>query len=354
MSTQTPQEELGSKISSIQSQISQLQEAVQLANARDSIEDIQTIVNSLAQRIADLRGKGYAFDKDMEDQAADYQKQWQELSPSVTQQIDTQANSLQAALKPLENKMNQVARLSDNPSAAQPTLKSLETGLNTLESKVEAAERAISGMYDQFNSQLSQLKSKLYKIEWMMTELSEATFQLLPTESGIMAVKAVWARSGKEKKGDPEGVLYLTDQRLIFEQKEKVATKKVLFVATEKQTVQELLLDVPIALVEGIELSKTGLMKNEDHIELKFAPDAQVPSAHFHIWQSNEEWQSLINRAKARDFDKGRAIEIDQETLDKAKSVPSKCPSCGASIDQVVMRGVDSIQCEYCGTTIRL
>ena len=41
-----------------------------------------------------------------------------------------------------------------------------------------------------------------------------------------MGVKAVWTKDGKEDKSDPEGTLYLTDQRLLFEQKEEVATKK--------------------------------------------------------------------------------------------------------------------------------
>jgi DNA repair exonuclease SbcCD ATPase subunit len=351
MSAQTPSEDLASKISSIQSRISQLQEAVQLTSARDSIEDLQTTVNNLSQRIAALRSKGYAFDKNLEGQAADYQKQWQELSPSVTQQINNQASSLQAAIRTLEAWASQ---LISNPSAAQSAVTSLEADVQVLEDKVAAAERTISGMYNQFYSQVGILQSRLQRIEWMMTELSEATFQLLPTESGIMAVKAVWARTGEEKKDDPEGVLYLTDQRLIFEQKEEVATKKVLFIATEKQKIQDLMLDMPVGLVEGIEISKKGLMKNEDHIALKCAAGAPVNEARFHIWQSNEEWQSLINRAKAGEFDKDRAIEIDQETLDKVKSVPGQCPSCGGKIDQVVMRGMDSITCEFCGSVIRL
>ncbi|MBN1430884.1 MAG: hypothetical protein JXB07_21115 [Anaerolineae bacterium] len=354
MSTQTPSDDLAGKISAIQGQIGQLQTAVQLAQARDSIEDLQTSVNSLDQRIADLRRKGYAFDKHLEDQAADYRKQWQALSPSVTQQINDQAGSLQSALKPLETKMSQLVRLGNNPSAVQPVMKGLEADVKNLEDKVEAVERAINGMYDQFYSQLSGLQSRLNKIEWTMKALAEATFRLLPTESGIMAVKAVWARTGEEKKGDPSGILYLTDQRLLFEQKEEIATKKVLFIATEKQKVQDLMLDVPVALVEEIELSKKGVMKNEDHITFKFGAGAPVNAAHFHIWQSNLEWQSIVNRAKAGEFDTDRAIEIDQETLDKIKSTPGKCPYCGGDIDQVVTRGMDSIKCKFCGSTIRL
>ena len=209
-------------------------------------------------------------------------------------------------------------------------------------------------MYDQFNNQVYAATKHLDDIEYLVTQLAEASFQLLPTEAGIAAVKAVWCKTGKEQKGDPEGVLYLTDQRLIFEQKEEIATKKVLFVVTEKQKVQGLQLEAPVALVEKVDTSKQGMLKNEDHIEIHFLSGAPVQMAHFHIWQENTAWQALINRAKSKDFDKGRAVALDQAAVDKVKAAPAQCPSCGGNITTVVLRGMDSITCEYCGFVIRL
>jgi hypothetical protein len=209
-------------------------------------------------------------------------------------------------------------------------------------------------MYNQFNNQVYAVTKHLDEIDYLLTQLAEATFQLLPTEAGIAAVKAVWCKTGKEQKGDPDGVLYLTDQRLVFEQKEEVATKKVLFIATEKQKLQQLQLETPVALVDTITTSKQGMLKNEDHIELRFKTGAPVESAHFHIWKENSAWQALINRAKAKDFDAGRAVALDQAAVDRVKAAPSQCPNCGGNITQVVLRGQDSIKCEYCGFVIRL
>jgi hypothetical protein len=182
-------------------------------------------------------------------------------------------------------------------------------------------------MYNQFNNQLYTATRHLEEIEYLLTQLAEASFQLLPTEAGIAAVKAAWCKSGKEQKGDPEGVLYLTDQRLIFEQKEEIATKKVLFVVTEKQKVQGLQLEAPVALVDKVETSKQGLLKNEDHIEIHFGSGAHVQMAHFHIWLEATAWQALINRAKVKDFDQGRAVALDQAAVEKVKSAPAQCPS---------------------------
>ena len=170
----------------------------------------------------------------------------------------------------------------------------------------------------------------------------------------MAAVKAVWCKSGKEQKDDPEGILFLTDQRILFEQKQEVATKKVLFFATEKQKVQALQWEIPAALLDQVLTSKQGLMKNEDHLEIRFRSGASLQSAHMHIWQDCESWQALLNRARSKEFDQDRVVAIDQGELDKVKAAPTQCPSCGAILDAVVLRGQDSIKCEYCGAVIRL
>ena len=46
-----------------------------------------------------------------------------------------------------------------------------------------------------------------------------------------MAVRATWQKGGED---NPQGILYLTDQRLLFEQKQEIGAKKVLFITTEK------------------------------------------------------------------------------------------------------------------------
>jgi len=354
MATPNPAQQIADEISSLQSKVGELQGSVRLTKARDAVEDLQTTINGLAQRIATLRTRGYLFEKDMENQAQAFVGSWALLYPNLQSQINIQASTLENSLRPIEMQMPQLSAVASNPAAARGLLGTLQSAINMLEDKVSATEKTIDGMYDQFNNQVYQFTKHLDEIEYLVTQLAEATFQLLPTEGGIAAIKAVWCKTGKEQKGDPEGVLYLTDQRVLFEQKEEIVTKKVLFVATEKQKVQQLQIECPVPLVDKVDLSKQGLLKNEDHIEIRFASGAPVEVAHFHIWQDNTTWQQLINRAKSKDFDKGRAVAIDQAVVDKVKAAPSQCPNCGGNITQVVMRGMDNIKCEYCGFVIRL
>jgi hypothetical protein len=318
------------------------------------VEDLGGSVNRLDQRVADLRQKGYAFEKELETQAGDFAKGWGEIAPDLEEEISREAASLARSLPPLETRLAALTGERGAPAVLLPRAERLKTELENLEGRVEAVEENIRGAYDQFQSNVNQLESHLGHLEWMMTELSEASFQLLAGESGIMAVKAVWAQEGKQTKEDPEGVLYLTDQRIIFEQKEKVATKKVLFVATEKELVQEMLWEVPVVLVQEAKSRKEGFLNKDDYLELTLDSRALMDKVHTHIWQRGDDWVALVNRARAGEFDQNRAIPVDEGLLERVKNAPTKCPSCGGAINQPILRGMETITCEYCGDVIRI
>lgn len=349
-----PAQEIQSQIRVLQNRVGEMQNRVRLNQARDAVEDLQSNINDLAQRIAGLRTRGYVFEKDLEAQAQAFVESWAMLYPNVQAQINQQSAALINALRPIELQMPQLAAAAASPATARSILDSLGLAVDQLDSKVNAAERMVSGMYDQFGAQVSTFSRHLGDIDYMLKNLAEATFTLLPTEGGIAAVKAVWCKTGKEQKDDPQGVLFLTDQRILFEQKEEVATKKVLFVATEKQKIQALQWEVPLALLDKVMTSKQGLLKNEDHIEIRFLPGAPLAAAHLHIWQDCAFWQGLLQRAKTKDFDQGRAVALDQAVVDKVRAAPTQCPSCGGAITKPVLRGQDTIKCEYCGLEIRL
>ena len=113
--------------------------------------------------------------------------------------------------------------------------------------------------------------------------------------------------------------------------------------------------DTALGHIEEVTASKRGLFKNEDHLEIKFGREASIDFAHLHLYgQDSEKWQTEINRAKAGEYDQDRAIEIDEEVVEKVKDAPTICPGCGAALTQKVLRGMDSITCEFCGTMIRI
>ena len=353
MADQTIAEQVKNDLSNLQSSLGELQGTVRLTDINDRVEDLGSEVKALDQRIKSLRQRGYAFEKELEGQATEFEREWVKIEPGLKTRIEKESQALTSSLRPLENQITAVVGDSSSPASLKPRVERIKSQVETLEGRVEAIEENIRGEYDGFSSEVSKLKYHLSKIEWTITEISEATFELLATESAIMAVKAVWAKGEKQTKNDPEGVLYLTDQRIIFEQKEKVATKKVLFIATEKKLIQETLWESPVQLVEEVKSRDEGFLGKDDYIDLQFGSGAPYDIIHLHIWHPGDEWVALINRARADDFDQTRAIPISKEVLEKVKNAPTKCPSCGGAINQVILRGMDTLECEYCGDTIR-
>src|SRR5689334_2209224 len=211
MATPNPAQQIANEISTLQSQVSQLQDDVRLSRVRDAVEDLQTNINGMTQRVANLRQGGYAFEKELEAQAADFVKQWSSLYPSLTTQINSQSATLQAAIHPLEAQLTQLATLASNPNAARPVLTNATSAAKQLEDQASAAERMIDGMYNTLRNNVAEVNRHLTDLESMVKNLAEASFKLLATESGIMAVKAVWYQNDKEKTEDPDGILYLTD-----------------------------------------------------------------------------------------------------------------------------------------------
>ena len=275
--------------------------------------------------------------------------------PAITTVIDQQTYQLQLSVRPIEMQISALSTQLGNPDYGLTLASQLRTDINTLEGRISGAESTVHGMYDTFYSEANKFNTELERIKWMLDQLDQASFNLMATEGALAAVKATWTRDGREDKDDPQGILYLTDQRLLFEQKQQVATKKVLFITTESKMVQQLSLDLPLMKIEEVKASKQGFLKNEDFVDYRFASGTQVPTAQFHIFgQDGGAWVALVNRARNHDFDKDRAIEIDKAEEEKVKDAPTICPSCGGTIRQAVLRGMATITCEYCGRVIKL
>lgn len=355
MAEETPQQKMNRRLNALHSDLKSLQSSARLANVRDSVEDIDTLVNGLPSRIQELRQRGYVFGKGLEKKAGDLAAQWKPIQEKALKEIQLQVPRLEADLRPLEGRVALVQGRSSDPQAIEPTVTRLESELKSIKERASAIENSVRGMYDGLSREVNVLKADLDRTSWMLQQFTEATFQLLPTEGPVMAVKAVYSRDSKVGDDDPEGILYLTDQRLFFEQKEEIATKKLLFITREKEKVHKLLLEAPVVLVERVLASKKGLFGHEDHLELSFKPGAPVASAWFHLdGQDCNRWQGLLGQARSGEFDADRAVAVDPAQEHKVKSAPGKCPSCGAPVTQVVLRGMDSITCEFCQYVMRL
>jgi hypothetical protein len=339
-------EESQAKLRELQDQLGDLQESLSLAAVQDNMEEIRTTLTLLPTDIENLRTRGYAFRSFLERKVEVLTRQWEDASRQVSREVPRLTRELQREADEAERALHQAM------AGGTVKISRADSAIEALEHRIDGAESAVRAMYEKLQQNVNQTKSQVERITWLLDQMDQASFELRPAEDPVAACKAQFMEN---KKDGPKGVLYLTDERLIFEQKEKRATKKVLFIATEKETLQELIFAVPIGQIERIETGQKGFLGRKEMMELRFTPEADWDGVLLRLrGADNETWAGLIGRVKSGEIAKERSRPKDVDVLEGIQDVPTKCSTCGATLDVDIVRGMREITCEYCGTVIRL
>ncbi len=338
------------------SRFSYLQNQLLLTDINDDIGDSDAAVAALPGNLENIRARGYVFKSYLEKKVETLTAQWQETRPRVVEAVETQQRSLQMDATNVQNLLNR--------------RQSASLALTSLEGKVHAAQNTVRGLYDNLDDNLNQTQQQIDDVSWTMQQAELASFGFLPTEAPVEAVPANWKKPGDNDGVD--GMLMLTDQRLLFEQKEEVATKKILFITTEKKKVQALNWQIPAAHIDKAAGAKKGLMGKDDFLTLTCSSDGAFQNAdgsplyiqgvggkmtgmELHLkGETGEAWQGFIGRVKSKEIEKERTVPVDEKAVEAAAAAPTKCPTCGATLNQTVMRGQTEMKCDYCGSVIRL
>ncbi|MBK9055761.1 MAG: hypothetical protein IPL78_34135 [Chloroflexi bacterium] len=343
--------EIISQINSLRSRFTNLESEAQLSNVYASIGELDNRLAEIPLTLDALRARGYVHSAQLEDRLEALDEQWDQVRPRVESTLGDHINRLDSDLDNVGLQMNRINGRN------QATLTTAETALNGLQSKISSATSGVSGLYDNLLTSLHGIEAQLSQVEWMLAQFDEsAEVDLREAEGPLMAVEAEWQPDGKE---GPDGVLYLTDQRLMFEQKEEVTTKKFLgLFKSESEKLQGLKLDIAVSDIESVEDSEEGGflgMGKKDILEFVFSANATVSRARFHLkGQESRDWAVLVRRVTSGDIDKDRADDYVEE-LEGAEALaaafPSECPNCYAPLE-AQPRGVTSVQCEFCGAVI--
>ena len=352
--TTSPLTEYQSQLTDLQNTVNELHEKARLNSFRTRVATLEGKTQGMDARVKKMRTDGYPFEKNLAVDSSSLTSRWAKIKPDVELRLGRESASLQSALPGLEAKVSAMTANRGNLPYLQSTLPGVKAETEAYGSRIDAAESSLDAVVDPISAEIDKYCAHLDEIEKMLKDLQTASFQLFTSEAGILAVKAVWVKGGDEDKDDPEGLLFLTDQRLVFEQREEVATKKVLFITTERKTVQQLGFEIHINQVEEVVPSKQGVFKNEDNIRLNFAVGGFAPSATLHIWKDASDWAAIFNQVQSGQFSANRAIPLDPSLAEKARLAPTECPKCGGKITTPVVRGQDSITCSFCGSVIKL
>ncbi|MDY0020584.1 MAG: hypothetical protein RBT47_11330 [Anaerolineae bacterium] len=324
----------------------------------DRFEDMTSSVNALDEQISSLRARGYQFGRGWEDQAGALSAQWSAQRAQATRTLEGERQVLLSAVQ-------EVSDLVDRASRQPALIETAEGRASNLESRIRESGYRVEGVFDKTEESVEQLRDELEGVEFLMDSLESASFKLYPEEHGVMVSKAAWLPKGTE---EIEGLLFLTDSRLMFEQREEVATKKILFITTEKKLVQELLWQAPIGGVEVLAAEdKKAFLSHKEMLTFRLDSDDAPPEVTVELADDdNEAWARFIRRVQegqleADRYDAAPSAEAELSGAAEApgaagatsSSLPTRCSNCGAPFP-TIYKGMQQITCGYCGMVTRL
>jgi predicted nucleic acid-binding Zn-ribbon protein len=290
-------------VNALQSDLTDLQTRASFSNLQTDVAELDASLSHALDLLESARDKGYTYQADLEDIAYQAANRWEEVYNQVMDDIEQQANVWENNINPFHQK---VSRLNSSiaSTSASGMVSDIQRDVDRALSNIDSAERKIEAIYTDIEGQVRELNSRLTTIHWALDQASEASFDFQDNEDLVMAVKARWDQEGKD---DPEGILFLTNQNLIFERKEKVATKKVLFVTTASELVQEAMIHSSLAEINEVKGRNKGVFGHQDFIDVTFT-DKQLGKVPFHIdGQDSDKWMRLINDAKSGKIEEDRA-----------------------------------------------
>ena len=313
--------------------------------------DLESKINKMPADIEQIRSRGYAFRSYLERKAEVFHNHWQDIRHRVSRAIDDEIGELRDDLDSVDVRIQKAERVTDAPEKLQSFLPQLESAIDSLENRIEAAEDRVKAIYSTLKQDVDSTIGQLRQINWICDRKDEASFDFLAGESVFLVAEAEWVATGKGKD-DPDGFLFLTDQRLVFEQKEKVGKKLGMFGGKE---VHELEWEIPLHQIESFEDENKGMFGGKDMLHFTLGSGAAYPKITVEVKGSadNKFWVKQIQRMIAGDTDDERAIEPDPEVVETLRNAPSECHVCGATIPMLVA-GQSQVECAYCGTVIRL
>ncbi len=347
--TQTPAE----RLSSLRTDWERTSGTLTLTSMTTSVEDVTHSLESLRQDLNELETRGYQFSSGWAASAEILERRWQRQRGEVKRLIDNERRALR-------NSARSVERILSEASRDHNLIDEAEARIDAVESSIHSAEQRIRAAFSKTSGEVDEIQRKVDHAHRLLDNLADASFQLYPDEDAVDFCEAVWVSDHEE----PEGLLFLTTNRLVFEQREKVAKKKVLFIAVKKELIQEKLWESPIGAVSELESEdERAFLKRKQLLTLRFHERTRDTPGEItlqlkHI--DNDVWVEKIHRVQSGKIDLARPNRevpqptgADSEAPEEDREIPTICPNCSAPLPPA-FKGMQQLTCDYCGTVVNL
>jgi len=328
----------------------ELVESASFEYHNDRVDRLGERVEELPEKIESLRERGYVFRSFLEDKAEKFADEYNDVREQVSEKIGSELDDLGNDINRPKPLLTNLERQIDNDRLFEKLSEQATEAVEELEEAVNTANDEVEEIYGTLEKDVESTYRQIRDIEWVLDQAEDTSFDFADGENVFLAAEAELVLTGKGRK-DPDGILFLTNQRLVFEQRETTGKTLGMFGGKKEHEIEW---ETPLAAVETIDIENKGLFKGKDMLNFTMsAGDMTEVTVEVKGRADNKFWQKQIERMASGESDDERAIEADEDTKEALKSAPAECHICGATLP-AAEAGAASVTCQYCGTTVQL
>lgn len=267
---------------------------VDFPQLRERLNSLQDRLNNLPSAIQALRGQGYTLRTTLENRAQAVAQQLSEVQAQFDRFVDEESRDLRRQVRQAEDQAEALEARRAEPDQA---LSEFNSDVQTLTSAITAAENRLGNLISAAENAFFTLNARVEQIKFVLEQATNAGFQMAAGETVYTAAKAEWD-DGKDK---PEGIMFITTQRVIFEQRENVGGG--LF--RKGEFTQKVLWEAPLNAITEVGSEDKGLFGTKDLVHLKLAPGQYFGEINFEVKQGgvdSKAWAEEIRRAQRGEF----------------------------------------------------
>lgn len=254
----------------LRTEIDNLRRSATEQSLLSNVHNTTARIRSYADTLKACRQQGYAFADDLDAQIANLMQRWPKIEMDALDVAQSRARKLDWELQDLQEMTRNLDQAEGSSFEIQRQRATSE--INRLREQVQEAERQVMTTMQDLPEQSTAIGEQLSRIQSTLKHAQGASFTCDAGEMIFIAVKAAWRKTEKETI---EGVLYLTNQRLIMEQDQKKGS----FMGLGGSRTRQLCWASPYSSVLDVTSKKEGMLGRIELIQLRFGPSDPISEA---------------------------------------------------------------------------
>ena len=277
----------------------QLRRSTDLTQATDAVWRLAREVGSFEARVEALRQGGYVFTQSLANSARSLRDRWPNTEGAFDGELRQVRYDVERSLDRVDDAMRYAERGPD-----EGPIQSAQTEVRSAARRLSEAQQRLARIYETDARDITAMDARLDTVEWSVQQLNAASFKPDSGEALIIAAPAEWTETTGDRR-NMDGVLYLTDRRVLFEQKERTGAFLGLFGGQDRQA---LTWAVALTDIEDVRAEDRGIFGVKDMLYLGLRAGAEPAEITIEVKRSadSQEWAALIRQAKAGGYEQER------------------------------------------------